>query len=69
MNPKEAVAKLYQLRVDFQNGIRSAEETEKLGKEYVDIYNQHSREVAKKYGVKPSLMPNKVIYYPTRLWR
>lgn len=63
ITPREAKEKLANLRFQFQTDQISLEEAYRQGKPYLEIYNNFAIKTAKKYGVKPAIIKDNIIYW------
>lgn len=63
ITPREAKEKLSEIRFKYQHHEIESEEAYKLAQPYLKIYNDFAKETAKKYGVKPALIKNSIIYW------
>lgn len=63
MDAREAKEKLAEIRFRYQHRMIEAEQAYKEAEEPLRIYNEKAIEVAKKYGVKPKTLPNKIIFW------
>lgn len=63
ITPKQAKQELAEIRFKYQCKQIEADEAYKLAKPYLEIYNKFAKATAKKYGVKPALIKNNIIYW------
>lgn len=66
MDIKQVVEKLKDIRGQYERGELSMAGANIMGAYYVDLFNDYSRKVAKKYKTSPKLIPNNVKYYPSK---
>lgn len=63
MNAREAKERLAEIRFMYKSKQISRDEAYRLAEEPLKIYNDKAKEIAKKYGVSPKFIPNKIIYW------
>lgn len=63
MDAREAIQKLKNIRFRYSTYQITEEQAYEEAKEPLKAYNDKATEIAKKYGVKPKLLPNKIIFW------
>ena len=63
MNAREARERLAEIRFMYKTGRIEADEAYRLAEVPLKIYNDKATEIAKKYGVKPKTLPNKIVFW------
>ena len=63
MDAREAKWKLAEIRFKFQTNQISREQAHLDAQEPLRIFNEEAKRIAKKYGVTPKTLPDKIIYW------
>lgn len=63
MDAREARERLAEIRFMYKTRQIEADEAYRLAEKPLKIYNDKATEIAKKYGVRPKTLPNKIIYW------
>ena len=63
ITPRQAKQELAEIRFKYQHRQIEADEAYRLAEPYLKIYNDFARATAKKYGVRPALIKNNIIYW------